>query len=83
VVSRLTQQKGSTCCSMPARASGPGAGTLVLLGTGETALERAFRAAARAHPGVAVHIGYDEALAHRIIAGATRSSCRRASSPAA
>jgi hypothetical protein len=36
-------------------------GQLVLLGTGEPALERAFRAAAKAHPGVAVHIGYDEA----------------------
>jgi glycogen synthase len=46
-------------------------------------MERAFRAAAKAHPGVAVHIGYDEAMAHRIIAGPTRSSCRRGSSPAA
>src|SRR5690606_36523510 len=34
-------------------------------------LEDALAAAARAHPGqVAVTIGYDEALAHRIIAGA-------------
>jgi hypothetical protein len=45
-------------------------GQLVLLGTGEPVMERAFRAAAKAHPGVAVHIGYDEAMAHRIIAGA-------------
>jgi starch synthase len=40
-------------------------------GSGELALEAAFAAAAKAHPGkVAVRIGYDEALAHRLIAGA-------------
>jgi starch synthase len=40
-------------------------------GTGEPALEAAFRMAEQAHPGrVHVHIGYDEARAHRLIAGA-------------
>jgi starch synthase len=40
-------------------------------GTGEPALEAAFRIAQQAHPGrVQVHIGYDEARAHRLVAGA-------------
>jgi starch synthase len=44
---------------------------LVVQGTGEPALEAAFRMAAAAHPGrVGVHIGYDENRAHRLIAGA-------------
>lgn len=44
---------------------------LVLLGTGEPALEEAFRGAAGAHPGqVAVLIGYDEDLARQIYSGA-------------
>ena len=46
--------------------------------------KRGFAAAAAAHPGrIGCVIGYDEALAHRIQAGATRCSCRRASSRAA
>lgn len=45
-------------------------GQLALQGTGDPALESAFSAAAQAHPGrVAVRIGYDEAFAHRLIAG--------------
>jgi starch synthase len=44
---------------------------LAVQGTGEPALEAAFRMAEQAHPGrVHVHIGYDEARAHRLIAGA-------------
>lgn len=40
-----------------------------LIGEGETAFERGFAELARANPGrVAVHIGYEEALAHRIYA---------------
>jgi starch synthase len=42
-----------------------------VVGTGEPALEAAFRNAERAHAGrVAVRIAYDETLAHRLIAGA-------------
>jgi starch synthase len=42
----------------------------VLQGSGDPELERAFQAAARAHPRqVGVRIGYDEAFAHRLIAG--------------
>ena len=40
-------------------------------GSGDAALERAFAEAAAAHPGrVGVRIGYDETVAHRVIAGA-------------
>ena len=45
-------------------------GRLVLLGSGDAALEAGFRAAARTYPGkVGVEIGYDEALSHLIIGG--------------
>src|SRR6185436_14169362 len=44
---------------------------LVLLGSGDAELERAFAAAAQQHRGrVAVRIGYDGDLARRIYAGA-------------
>lgn len=40
-------------------------------GSGDPVLEAAFGAAAHAHPAqVAVRVGYDESLAHRLIAGA-------------
>lgn len=43
----------------------------VMLGTGEARYEQALRALARQYPGkLTVIIGYDETLAHRIIAGA-------------
>ena len=44
---------------------------LALLGSGDAALEAAFAAAAKRHPGrVGVVIGYDEALSHLLQAGA-------------
>ncbi|MBI2993434.1 MAG: glycogen synthase GlgA [Gammaproteobacteria bacterium] len=44
---------------------------LVVLGAGDTGLKAAMHAAAHAHPGrVAAHVSHDEALAHRIVAGA-------------
>ena len=71
VVSRLSEQKGLdlALAALPALlAEGV---QVALLGSGEPAMEKAFADAAAAHPGqVAVRIGYDEALAHRIIAGA-------------
>lgn len=71
VVSRLTAQKGLdlVLAALPALVQ---AGVqFAVQGTGEPALEAAFRMAAQAHPGrVAVHIGYDEPRAHRMIAGA-------------
>ncbi|OYU99937.1 MAG: hypothetical protein CFE45_11080 [Burkholderiales bacterium PBB5] len=71
VVSRLTSQKGLdlVLAALPALVA---AGVqFAVQGTGEPALEAAFRMAAQAHPGrVAVHIGYDEPRAHQLIAGA-------------
>jgi starch synthase len=71
VVSRLTWQKGMDQllpCLRGLRALGA---QLALLGTGETEIEVDFLAAAREAPGqVACVIGYDEALAHQIQAGA-------------
>ncbi|HSO45915.1 MAG TPA: glycogen synthase GlgA, partial [Rhodoferax sp.] len=69
VVSRLTEQKGlhlvlAVLDELIARG-----GQLVVLGTGDVALEAAFKARAAAHPqAVSVRIGYDEAFAHRIFA---------------
>jgi starch synthase len=70
VVSRLTQQKGLDLLLEALPALLDRGGQLVLLGTGEAALEAAWRAAARQHANVAVHIGYDEPMAHRLMAGA-------------
>lgn len=70
VVSRLTAQKGLDLLldAMPALLR-EGA-QLALQGTGEPGLEQAYQALAQAHPGqVAARIGYDEPLAHRLIAG--------------
>jgi starch synthase len=70
VVSRLTWQKGLDVllAALPRLAA---EGQLAVLGSGDADVESGFAAAARAHQGrVAVEIGYDETLAHRIYAGA-------------
>ncbi len=70
IVSRLSHQKGIDLVleSLPTLI-GLGA-QLAVLGTGESELEQALRAAADRHPGqVAAEIGYDEALAHLVQAG--------------
>lgn len=70
VVSRLTEQKGlhlvlATLPKLAARG-----GQFALLGSGDAALEAAFRDLATRWPdSVGVHIGYDETLAHRLVAG--------------
>jgi starch synthase len=71
VISRLTWQKGlDLLLPLLDVLLGLG-GQLVVLGSGEPGLEAGFRAAAAAHPGrVGCMIGYDEALAHQIQAGA-------------
>ncbi len=69
VISRLSHQKGLDLLLQALPALIDQGGQLVLLGSGDPALETAFRDAAQ-HPNVAVHIGYDEALSHRIMAGA-------------
>lgn len=70
VVTRLNSQKGSDLLL----AALPGlldlGGRLVLLGSGEGALEAGFAAAAQTHGGrVGVAIGFDEELSHLIEAG--------------
>jgi starch synthase len=70
IVSRLAEQKGLPLllAALPEIVSR--GGQLALLGSGDAALEAAFRAAAAAQPQqVAVRIGYDEAVAHRIFGG--------------
>ena len=69
VVSRFTGQKGLdlVCDVIPALVR-RGA-RLLVLGTGEAALEGRFAALARRHPAhVALRVGFDAALAHRIVA---------------
>lgn len=72
-ISRLTDQKGSSLIIEAVRHL-LGAGEslqLALLGSGEKALENAFRDLARRFPDqVAARIGFDPALSHRIEAGA-------------
>ncbi|MCE9620801.1 MAG: glycogen synthase GlgA [Actinomycetia bacterium] len=71
VVSRLTEQKGLDLllAALPhllARGA-----QLAVLGTGDRKLEKGFRRAAKKHPGrVAAVIDYNEAMSHRMQAGA-------------
>ncbi len=72
IVSRFAHQKGMDVVT--AMASAPGSpledASLVVLGSGDPLLEGTFRDLAKAHPDrIAVRIGYDEGLAHRIEAG--------------
>jgi len=70
VVSRLTSQKGLDLVLAALPGILQRGGQLALQGNGDRMLESAFEGAARAHPKqVAVRTVYDEALAHRIIAG--------------
>jgi starch synthase len=71
LVSRLTQQKGLDLLLPIVPRLVEGGSRLVVQGSGEAALEQAFRELAEHYPGrVAAVIGYDEAPAHRIEAGA-------------
>ncbi len=71
LVSRLTAQKGVDLLLGALPALLRAGGQLVVQGSGERAIEEALLVAARAHPGrVVTRIGYDEAFAHRLIAGA-------------
>ena len=69
LVSRLTEQKGIDILLQALPALLDRGGQLVILGSGDRAFERAFQGYAEAHPGVSATIGYDEALARRMIAG--------------
>ena len=68
VVSRLTQQKGLDLLLEALPTLTERGGQLIVLGSGDPALENAFLKAS-AHPNVAVRIGYDEPLSHQLIAG--------------
>ena len=71
VVSRLTAQKGLDLLLAALPDLLQAGVQLAVQGTGEPALEAAYRMAMMANPGrVHVHIGYDEPRAHRLMAGA-------------
>ncbi|WP_031361672.1 glycogen synthase GlgA [Caballeronia sordidicola] len=70
VVSRLTEQKGIDLLLSAIPDILQRGGQLVVLGTGDPALENGLKKAALAHPNaVAVELGFDETLSHSIIAG--------------
>lgn len=71
VVSRLVAQKGIDLVVEAAPALLSRGAQLVILGNGDGWLEDACRQLAATHPGsVGIHLGYDEALSHRIQGGA-------------
>ena len=70
-VSRLSEQKGLHLLPPILPELIERGGQLVILGNGDAAIELSLREALAGHPGqTALRIGYDEALAHRIIAAA-------------
>ena len=70
LVGRITGQKGLPLVLAGVDEIVAQGGQLLVLGSGEAGLEQALQQQAVRHPGrVAVHLGYDEALAHRIFAG--------------
>ncbi len=70
-VSRLTSQKGFDLLLEALPTIIDRGGQLAMLGSGETHLEAAYAAAARANPGrVGAVFGYDEPLSHQLQAGA-------------
>ncbi|WP_322514925.1 glycogen synthase GlgA [Rhodopseudomonas palustris] len=71
VISRLSWQKGLDMLLEVLPGMLAEGAQLALLGSGDTPLEEGFRTAALKYPGqVGAVIGYDEALAHQIQAGA-------------
>jgi starch synthase len=70
VVSRLTEQKGLHLILATLPEIVQRGGQIMILGAGDPMLEQAFLDAAKEFPqSIAVRIGYDEKMAHRIIAG--------------
>jgi starch synthase len=71
IVSRLTSQKGTELILEIAAELAADDLYLVVLGSGDADYEAGLREAAAAHPEhIAVRIGYDDALAHKIEGGA-------------
>ena len=70
MVSRLTPQKGLPLVLAGVDDIVARGGQLLVLGSGDAELEQALQHQSHRHAGsVAVRLGYDEALAHRIFAG--------------
>jgi starch synthase len=70
IVSRLTDQKGLSLVLELLPELLANGSQLAVLGSGEGRIEASLQDAAARHPGqVAVMIGYDEQMAHRVIAG--------------
>lgn len=67
MVTRLTEQKGVDLLLEALPVLVARGGQLAVLGSGDPAFEDALRAAARSEQ-VAVHIGYDEGMSHRMMA---------------
>jgi starch synthase len=71
VVSRLTDQKGLDLLPDALTAYAEAGGMMAILGTGDAVIEARLRQAAERLKGqVAIKIGYDEGLSHRMFAGA-------------
>jgi starch synthase len=70
LVSRLTHQKGIDLIPEAIPDFLSDGGGLAVLGSGDPSLEQAMRDLSDRYPGlVGVHLGYDEALSHRMFAG--------------
>jgi starch synthase len=70
IVTRLTWQKGLDLLLANIHTLLEQGAQLAVLGTGEPGMEAGFRAAAASNPGrVGCVIGYDEGLAHQVLAG--------------
>jgi starch synthase len=70
VVSRLVEQKGLPLVLSAIDEILSCGGQLLILGSGDAALEQAFVAKSHEFPGrISVHLGYDESFAHTIFAG--------------
>ncbi|MDE1184561.1 glycogen synthase GlgA [Paraburkholderia sp.] len=70
VVSRLTEQKGLDLLLAATPEIVRRGGQLVVFGTGDPAIEHGLQRVAQSHPeSVAVELGFDEGLAHAIVAG--------------
>lgn len=70
MVTRLTEQKGLNLVISQILRIIENGGQLILLGSGDKVLEDKFISLSNQYPeSIAVHIGYDENLAHMVIAG--------------
>jgi starch synthase len=69
LVSRLTEQKGIDLLLDALPALLDQGGQLAVLGSGDPVLEASLKNAANHHKNLSVHIGYNEKLSHRMMAG--------------